>query len=127
MVQPKITLYVMEGCGYCSKAQTLLQDQIRNGEIQVKPLSEANGKYSGAPAFVSLVTNNDTMGLPESYESLLLKLGHKEDFGPDTRHRGLQHGVYYQSEHKYGQFRGIDPRRLADPMGTLKWYQAGVL
>ena len=128
MVQPKINLFVMDGCSFCTKAKALLQDQIQSGEVQVKPFSEASpGLFSGAPAFVSLVTNQNTMGLPESYESLLHKLGHSENFGPPTRHNLVPHGVYYPPDPKYVKFHGIDPRRLADPRGVIQWYKAGVL
>ena len=113
MENSKIIMHEMEGCGYCNKAKDMLQEQIQSGLVEVKPLSEAKpGLFSGAPAFISTVTGKTSMGLPEDFNSLLQKLGHVENYGPPPHLMGNH---------------VIDPRRLADPSGVLRWYQAGVL
>jgi hypothetical protein len=71
-------------CGFCVKAESLLEPQIKSGKIVKKPASEANGKFNGFPAFVSEKTGKTHMGLPKSYDQLAKKLGHTEHYHSDN-------------------------------------------
>ena len=66
-------------CGFCVKAEKLLDEHIKKGTIVKKPASEAQGQFSGFPAFVSEVTGKTSLGCPSSYEDLVTKLGHTQE------------------------------------------------
>ena len=68
-------------CGYCVKAEKLLEKHIHNGKIHKKSHSEANGKFSGFPAFLNTANGNTHTGLPSSAESLFEKLGYRDGDG----------------------------------------------
>jgi len=65
-----ITLFVMQGCGYCHKAQDMLKDLILSGMIKVKDISEAPGHVNAAP-FFKAHNGKEHMGLPQSPNELL--------------------------------------------------------
>ena len=72
-------------CGYCVKAENLLKKHIHCGKIIKKPHTDANGKFSGFPAFLNTANGKTHTGLPSSAESLFEKLGYRDDtgYGPD--------------------------------------------
>ena len=70
-----IIFFSMNKCGFCDKAEKLLKPYIDNGKIHKKSHTEANGKFSGFPAFLNTANGNTHTGLPSSAESLFQKLG----------------------------------------------------
>jgi hypothetical protein len=68
-------------CGFCVKAEKLLKQLIDSGKIHKKSHSEANGKFSGFPAFLNTENGNTHTGLPSSAESLFEKLGYRDGAG----------------------------------------------
>ena len=61
-------------CGFCVKAEQLLKNEIDNGKIIKKSASEANGKFSGFPAFENTTNGKTHMGCPSSVQDLYNKL-----------------------------------------------------
>ena len=70
-----------DNCGFCVKAEKLLKQLIDSGKIHKKSHSEANGKFSGFPAFLNTANGNTHTGLPSSAESLFEKLGYRDGAG----------------------------------------------
>jgi glutaredoxin len=79
-----IIFYNMENCGYCKETKKRLQKEIANGDVMMRPANEANGA-NGFPFFKSTVTGKTTSGLPDSIESLHMKLGHQENYSGCTK------------------------------------------
>ena len=72
-----ITFYSMGArCGYCVKAQKLLEKEISDGHIVVKSAGEAPKSlgFTGFPAFE--YNGRKSTGLPSSFKALCLKLGY---------------------------------------------------
>ena len=76
-----IIFFSMNSCGFCDKAGKLLEKHIHCGKIIKKPHTDANGKFSGFPAFLNTANGKTHTGLPSSAESLFEKLGYKDDTG----------------------------------------------
>ena len=90
-----IILYKMNGCGFCNKAEQELKNEIANGEVVVKPHSEAPSGITGFPHFENVENKKSHTGFAKK-EKLMVILGYKENFS----HRNLHHnknpfiGVY---------------------------------
>ena len=81
-----ITLYTMNGCGFCVKAKKMFDNEIRSGEIKVLDAKYAQGKFRGFPTFT--YKNRHHSGLPRSKHELYDKLKYnKEHYSHGTRHR----------------------------------------
>ena len=80
---PLIFFSMGNSCGYCVKAENLLKKHIHCGKIIKKPHTDANGKFSGFPAFLNTANGNTHTGLPSSAESLFEKLGYRDGDDPD--------------------------------------------
>ena len=78
---PLIFFSMGNSCGYCVKAENLLKKHIHCGKIIKKPHTDANGKFSGFPAFLNTSNGKTHTGLPSSAESLFEKLGYRDDTG----------------------------------------------
>jgi len=71
----KIMFYNMSTCPYCKQAQTMLDAEIRKGEIVVIPHTEAPKHVKGFPYFSW--NKKEEYGLPKSAKALFEKLGYK--------------------------------------------------
>ena len=69
-----IVFYKMDGCGYCTRAEQLLKDEIASGVIVIKDKSEAPKGVRGFPHFVNEANGMSHSGLPQSVEQLFEKL-----------------------------------------------------
>ena len=77
-------------CGFCVKAEKLLENEINNGSIVVKPASASNGKFRGYPSFENPSNGLTHSGLPPSVDYLYNKL--KKDEGTHEVKRGTNYG-----------------------------------
>ena len=106
-----ITFFYMEGCVYCKKAKSMLEKEIADGTISVRPHSEAPEGVNGFPYFSK--GDKNFIGAPSSKEELFEKLG--------------------VSQEVYSHATAIPDcaRAPAWPGGcnmyTDKWWKAGVL
>jgi glutaredoxin len=66
-----ITFYNMKGCGYCTKAEEMLKNQISSGEIIKRPSTEAPNGTTGFPYFFNNSNNKEYTGLPKDYLTLM--------------------------------------------------------
>ncbi len=85
-----IVVYVMPGCGYCTKAKQMLSSEIANGEVVVKDMSELKDpNVNGFPHFVNPENGESVTGLVdkvELYQRLKVAPKQKEGFrGPVRR------------------------------------------
>ena len=106
-----ITLFIMQGCGYCHKAQEMLKDLIQSGMITVKDISEAPGHVNAAPFFKAHHNGKEHMGLPQSPDELLEVLEiSKENLHNDSGHGVGLGGCGYQPKQqiKEGYYFGPD-------------------
>ena len=78
-----LIFFSMDSCGFCGKAENLLKKYIHCGKIKKKPHTDANGKFSGFPAFLNTANGKTHTGLPSSAESLFEKLGYRDGDDPD--------------------------------------------
>lgn len=82
-----ITIYSMEGCGFCNKAKVELSEEIKNGHVVVKSSKEAPEGIRGFPYFTSSSGATHTGYLPK--DKLLEKLGEnvKEGYNKQPHHQ----------------------------------------
>jgi glutaredoxin len=69
-----VIFYKMNSCGYCTKAEKLLADEIANKTVIIKSSSEAPAGVNGFPYFVNDVNGKSHMGYPGTKEALFEKL-----------------------------------------------------
>ena len=69
-----VIFYEMTGCGFCVKSKEALANEINSGLVQVKPASEAGGKFNGFPAFENTLNGKVHLGAVNSYAELAEKL-----------------------------------------------------
>lgn len=76
----EITMFVLAGCGFCVKAQKILESEIKEGKVEVKPHTEAKDlKWArGFPCLVRLKDGKGVLGCPNSYADLMGKLDKSE-------------------------------------------------
>ena len=86
-----ILLYVMDGCGYCDKAEKLLQNEINTGEIVKKNSKEApQGLFNGFPGFLNTSNRLTHTGLPSNKDQLYSKLGlYNDSLSPQLQKPGI--------------------------------------
>ncbi len=65
-----IVFYNMQGCGFCAKAMKMLEHEIAQGKIIVKPNTEAPAEVKGFPHFINTDNGKSQSGLPKDKESL---------------------------------------------------------
>jgi glutaredoxin len=76
----EIIMFVLAGCGFCVKAQKILESEIKEGKVEVKPHTEAKGlKWArGFPCLVRLKDGKGVLGCPNSFDDLMQKLDKSE-------------------------------------------------
>lgn len=76
----EIIMFVLAGCGFCVKAQKILESEIKEGKVEVKPHTEAKGlKWArGFPCLVRLKDGKGVLGCPNSFDDLMKKLDKSE-------------------------------------------------
>ena len=76
----EIIMFVLAGCGFCVKAQKILESEIKEGKVEVKPHTEAKGlKWArGFPCLVRLKDGKGVLGCPNSFDDLMEKLDKSE-------------------------------------------------
>ena len=99
-------------CGYGVKAENLLKKHIHCGKIIKKPHTDANGKFSGFPAFLNTANGKTHTGLPSSAESLFEKLGYKDDAGYGADSPTPQVVTDYYVDHSKFTATGVTSRIL---------------
>ena len=67
-----IIFFNMETCGFCARGKQLLSEEIKSGQIIVRPHTEAPQGIMGFPTFK--YGDNIETGLPKSFEELASKL-----------------------------------------------------
>jgi len=87
-------------CGFCVKAEKLLENEINNGSIVVKPASASNGKFRGYPSFENPSNGLTHSGLPPSVDYLYNKL--KKDEGTHEVKRGTNYGKNHRGKKHRG-------------------------
>ena len=72
----EIILFVLNGCGFCVKAQKILESEIKEGRVEIKPHTDAKGlKWArGFPCLVRLKDGKGVLGCPNSFADLMEKL-----------------------------------------------------
>ena len=69
---PKVYLFTMKGCGYCTQAKQMFASELASGEMIEKPASEAPPGTRGFPTFTA--NGNTHPGLPQTKKQLYEKL-----------------------------------------------------
>jgi hypothetical protein len=99
-----VIFYKMANCGYCTKAEKLLADEIGNKTVIIKSSSEAPADVNGFPYFVNDANGKTHMGYPGTKEALFEKLNFfpvRENF-MDVGHVGLKAApIQNNSMHKF--------------------------
>ena len=98
----KIIFFNMEGCGFCKKAKDMLNSHIQNGDIVLKPHTEADSDCSGFPCFKNPNTGKKHLGLPSSYEELLTKLDIVENYNHYRENNRFKLAPQYRETFHYG-------------------------
>jgi len=72
----EIILFVLNGCGFCVKAQKILESEIKEGRVEIKAHTDAKGlKWArGFPCLVRLKDGKGVLGCPNSFTDLMEKL-----------------------------------------------------
>ena len=70
--KPKISLFTMKACGYCTQAKQMFAAELASGEMIEKPASEAPQGTRGFPTFTA--DNKTHSGLPQTKKQLYEKL-----------------------------------------------------
>ena len=68
-----ITFYAMQDCPHCQSAMNLLEEEISNNKVVVRPHTQAPPEARGFPYFVS--GDNVFVGVPSSKTQLFQRLG----------------------------------------------------
>jgi glutaredoxin len=98
----KIIFFNMEGCGFCKKAKDMLNSHIQNGDIVLKPHTEADSHCSGFPCFENSNTGKKHLGLPSSYEELLTNLDIVENYHHYRENKRVKLAPQYRETFQYG-------------------------
>jgi hypothetical protein len=87
-----INFYSMgQNCGWCVKAENLLQEQIKSGEIVKLPASQAPSGVNGFPYFLNPANGLSHSGCPGDKQTLYNKLQYN---GKPTVNSNVYSNVY---------------------------------
>lgn len=119
-----ITFYKMNGCGFCTKAEDLLKDEIESGVIVVKDKSQAPSGVRGFPHFVNEINGKTHTGYPQTADNLykvleFTKVDVAENFADKMKMR-TKKILSGATKERYGpsrNFRNTEPRALRLPPG----------
>jgi len=72
----EIIMFVLKGCGFCVKAEKVLEKEIKSGLVEIRPHTEAKGMTfaRGFPALIRLEDKKAVLGAPASLSDLMKKL-----------------------------------------------------
>ena len=75
--KPEVTLYLLDGCGFCTSTKDALKKHINEGRVEVKKHTEAPADVTGFPTMKHNGTGKVVGGAVKSYEELLAKFDKK--------------------------------------------------
>jgi glutaredoxin len=96
-----INLFVMPGCGYCTKAKSMFSNEISSGKMKLKPHTSAPQGVRGFPTFT--FGDKSHSGLPSSKKELYNKLGYSHEgyshvsSPPSHRRHSPTHGRHHEA------------------------------
>lgn len=105
----------MDNCPHCERTKTMLNEEIRNGMVEIKPHTQSPPGVRGFPYFVN--GNRSHTGAPRSKSDLFQKLG-------------VRHESYADCSNTKWPTRDCasKPRWPGEcSLDTYGWWKAGVL